>query len=235
MGVVQDESSFQNVSGGADSEGFNVTAFASWFESDKGYLDFVLDIGLADYELERSIAFAPATGQTAVASPSATNAAVTLGAGRNFQLNAWDFGGYFRLSHKRATVDAYSESLQIQQSGFAPLYSIAEQQVQSTEIVLGLEVSKVFTLTRAVLIPLVRFEYVTENEREKDQIEATLISTGTVASYVGQDRVGNYANVGIGASAVFSRGKSAFAFYETHLQHDLISQDWLKAGIRFEF
>jgi len=213
----------------------SVTAFGSWYDRDKAYLDFVLDIGQSDYKLERSIAIEPVTAMTAVASPSVLNAAVTLGAGRNIQFDGWDLGGYLRLSHKRATVDAYSESLKVQQPGFAPLFSIDEQSVRSTEMVIGLELSKVLNTSRAVLIPLVRVEYVTENDQIKDQIQATLISTGTVASYRGVDRVENYSNFGIGANAVFRRGKSAYAYYETHIQHDLVAQDWLKAGIRFEF
>ncbi|MFK7891162.1 MAG: autotransporter outer membrane beta-barrel domain-containing protein [Granulosicoccus sp.] len=235
IGFLQDESSFKRFSGGAESEAISVTAFATWYETDKGYLDIVLDIGSSDYELERSISIPPDTGLVAVASPGADSLAVTLGAGRNFQIGGWDLGGYFRLSHKQATVDAYSESLKVQLPGFATLYSFDEQEVQSTETVLGVEVSKVVNTTRAVFIPLVRVEYVSENEREKDEITATLISTNTVASYRGEDRVGSYSNFGIGANAVFRRGKSAYAYYETHIQHDLVSQDWLKAGIRFEF
>ncbi len=235
LGVLQNETSFNRVSGGAQADGFNVTAFATWYETDEGYLDIVLDLGRTDHELKRSVSIFPDTSLIAISSPTSTAKTMTVSAGRNFKPGGWDLGGYFRLSYTRATIDAYSESLDVQQPGFAALFSIDDQSVVSTKMVAGLELSKALSTSRAVLVPLVRIEYVTEREREKDDIKATLITTGTVASYQGEDRVTGYSNLGIGASAVFKNGRSAYAYYETHLQHDLVSQDWLKAGIRLEF
>lgn len=235
IGLLQDESSFTRVEGGSESEGFNLTAFASWHESDKWYLDFVLDLGQADHELERSISLDASTSRLAIASPGSSSTALTLGAGRSFQIAGMELGGYFRLSHERATIDAFSESQKTPQAGLAALYAIGEQEVLSTEAVIGFELSKAINTSRAVLVPMVRVEVVSENERTKDDVVATWISTGTVARYRGEDRVGSYSNLGLGGVAVFTSGRSAYAYYETHIQHDLISQDWIKAGLRFEF
>lgn len=50
---------------------------------------------------------------------------------------------------------------------------------------------------------------------------------------LGRDTV--YTNLGVGASAVFRNGKSVFVFYETHIQHDFVAQNWLKFGLKLEF
>lgn len=235
VGVQEDESRFTSVTGSVDSDGFNVTAFASWYESDEGYLDIVLDIGQTAFDLRRSISLEPTVSMNAVSSLDSNATTVSVSGGRNFRPFDWDLGAYFRLSYARATVDAYEESLSQEPTGFAALFSIAEQSVQSTKMVLGLELSKAFSTQKAVLVPLLRLEYVSENERTKDDIEATLLISGTPFRYQGEEREGSYTNLGIGASAVMANGRSAYAFYETHLQHETISQDWIKAGVRLEF
>ncbi len=235
VGFVQDELKFSSTTGGAESDGFNLTAFATWYETDQGYLDVVLDFGSSDYTLERSISISEGSPLIATSSPGALATSLSVSGGRNFKPFGFDLGGYFRISYIGATIDAYSESLKVQQPGFAALYRIDDQSVTSTKLVVGLNLSKAISFRSAVLLPLLRLEHVRENDRTKDAIEATLISTGTTAQYQGEDRVGGYSNLGLGASAVFQGGRSVYAFYETHLQNDVISQDWFKTGIRLEF
>lgn len=235
IGFVQDELKFSSATGGAESDGFNLTAFATWYETDQGYLDVVLDFGSSDYTLERSITIFEDSPLIATSSPTALATSLSVSGGRNFKPFGFDLGGYFRLSYTGATIEAYSESLKVQQPGFAPLFRIDDQSVTSTKMVLGLNLSKAISFNSAVLLPLLRLEYVRENDRKKDAIEATLISTGTTAQYQGEERDGGYSNLGLGASAVFRGGKSVYAFYETHLQNDVVSQDWFKTGIRLEF
>jgi len=235
VGFVQDEFKFSSVSGGSESEGFNLTAFATWYETDQGYLDVVLDVGFLDYSLERSISINQDIPLTAKSSPSALATSFTVSGGRNFTPFGFDLGGYFRLSYTGATIDSYTESLKVQQPGFAPLFRINDQIATSAKMVVGLDVSRAISLNNAVLLPLFRLEYIRENDRKKDGIEATLITTGTTARYEGEDRAVGYLNMGLGASALFRGGRSAFAYYETNLQNDVVSQNWLKTGVRLEF
>jgi len=235
VGFLQDEANFTSTVGGTQSEGFNLTAFATWYETDQGYLDAVLDFGFTDYTLERSVSIDPDTSLIATSSPSATATSLTVSGGRSFKPFGLDLDGYFRLSFTNASIDRYSESLKVQQPGFAALFSIGNQSVVSTKMIAGLNLSKAFSFERTVLLPLLRIEYVTENNRKKDAIEATLIGTGTTEKYQGEDRDGAFSNLAIGTSALFRGGRSAYVFYETHLQHDVISQDWLKTGVRLEF
>jgi len=235
VGFMQDDTSFSRTAGGAQSDGFNVTAFASWYETDEGYLDVVLDLGRANYELERSVSIFAESSLTAISSPASTSTSVTVSGGRNFTPFGMDLGGYFRLSYTGATIEGYSETLKVENPGFASLVSVSDQKAVSTKMVVGLNLSKAFSTSKAVILPLLRLEYVKENNEKKDAIEATLIGTDVTAQYQGEDRVADYSNLGIGASAIFGGGKSAYAFYETHLQHDVVSQNWLKAGIRLEF
>lgn len=234
-GFLQDSASFSNVRGGADTEGFNLTAFGTWYVVERGYVDVVLDVGQAEHDLERSVSINSDASLLATSSPSSTATSLTFSAGRNFKPFGWDLGGYGRISLTRAKISSYRESLKTPQASFAALYAVDDQTVNSTTMTVGVELSKAISTSRAVILPLLRIEYVTENQRSKDNIDATLITTGTAAQYKGDDRVADYINLGVGASAVLRGGRNVYAYYETHIQHDLIAQDWLKAGIRLEF
>lgn len=235
VGLIQDETRLSQSSQKTSSDGINFTAYTSWFDRNKAYMDIVLDLGFIAYELERVISVLSDDTLIATASPEVSARSVTMSAGRNFTPFGFDVSGYLRLALTRATIDAYTESIDTQQSDFTPLFSIKKRNLVSTELVLGFEVSKAFSTSHAVIVPRLRLEYITENDRSKDPVEATLISTGTVARYQGQDREPGYTNLGIGASAVFSHGRSAYAYYETHLQHGLISQDTFNIGVRMNF
>jgi len=235
IGFVQDKANFRSVSGGTASDGVNLTTFASWFDTDQGYLDVVLDFGRTDYTLERSVSVDQDGDLIATSSPAATATSITVSGGRNFKPFGMDLNGYGRLSYTGATISAYSESLKVQKPGFAALFSVDDQSVASTKLVLGLNLSKAISLKSAVLLPIFRLEHIRENDRKKDALKATLISTGNTAQYKGEERVGGYSTLGIGTSAVFRGGKSAYAVYETYLQHDTITQNCLKAGVRLEF
>jgi outer membrane autotransporter protein len=234
VGFLQDQNDFAAAGGSIDSESFNTTAYATWFNADL-YFDIVLDIALAEYDVQRSIALAPGTEVNASSTVDSSLRSLTISGGKNFRLANWDLGGYFRLSLSRGQIDGFSESINEEQTGFGTAFSVDDQTVESTEGVLGFEVSRAFSLQKAVLVPLLRLEYVSNIERDKEDIQSNLLLTDTDFEYFGDQREASYYNLGIGTSAVFAKGRSLYAFYETHLQHDTINNNWIKAGVRFEF
>ena len=235
VGVLQNEAEFSNVDGGTDSDGFNLTAFGSWYEEDKGYVDVVLDFGANSHDLERSIGTDPSAPVLAQASTDSSAFTFSISAGRYFAVNGWDLGGYARLSLTDGTIDGYTERASNSNDGSGSVFSFDSQSIKSTRVAIGAEASRVISTSKAVLIPLVRIEYESENEDKKDDLTATLVASQISTAYRGSERDASYANLGIGGSAVFQKGRSAYLFYETHLQHDFVTQNWLKFGLRLEF
>jgi len=76
-----------------------------------------------------------------------------------------------------------------------------------------------------------------ENEDDTIAIEARFQNDPTQSAFTvnGNPHDSAYLNIGIGGSAVFVNGLSGHLFYESRLQHDYITQDWLKGGFRLEF
>lgn len=235
FGVLQNETKFSNVDGGTDSEGFNLTAFGSWYAQNKGYIDVVLDFGINSHDLERSIG--TDSGSPVLAQSSTDSSAYTfsVSVGRHFDVKDWDLGSYLRLSLTNGTIDGYTEQASNTNAGSGSVFSFGSQSIKSTKVAIGVEASRVISTSKAVFIPVVRIEYEAENEDTKDDLTATLVASQISTTYSGSDRDTSYANLGIGGSAVFQRGKSAYVFYETHLQHEFVTQNWLKFGLRFEF
>jgi len=235
FGVLQNETDFTRVDGGTDSQGFNVTAFASWHEEGQGYFDVVLDVGANSHDLERGIGADAAAPVQALATTDSSAISFTVSAGRYFTVRKWDLGGYLRLSLTNGRIDGYTERASNTNDGSSSIFTFGSQSVKSSKMVGGLEASRVFNTSKAILIPAIRIEYESENENKKDNLEATLVTSNVSASYSGNNRDTSYANLGLGASAVFRNGKSVYAFYETHLQHEFVTQNWLKFGLRLEF
>ncbi len=235
LGVLQNKTEFTSVDGGTESEGFNLTAFGSWYEEDQGYIDAVLDFGSSSHDLERAIGNDPGAPVLAIADTDSSAISFTVSAGRYFSLSKWDLGGYFRMSLTKGTIDGYTEEASNINSGSGSVFSFDSQSVESTKMVVGVEASQVINTSKAVLIPVIRIEYEIENEKEKDDVEATLVAAPVSAAYRGTSRDTAYANLGVGANAILRNGKSAYVFYETHLQHDFVTQNWLKFGLRLEF
>lgn len=235
-GFLEDDTDLTNTGGGAQSEGINVTFFASWYEGDEGYFDVVLDSGHTEFELQRTISLVPTSSLTTLSSTSSRESTFTVSAGRHFRpAGIFDLTGHLQATHSRATIAGYTETLQDAESNFVPVFAIGEQSTVSTRMVFGLDISKAFNTPFAVVTPQLNLKYVSENERDKDAISAVEPLTGTRVEYVGQKRVSSYTSLGFGISAVFPRGRSAYAYYETLLQHDLSIQNSLTVGIRLEF
>lgn len=235
LGVLQSETSFSRTAGGTDLEGFNFTVFGSWYEEGQGYMDAVLDVGNNSHELERSIGTNPDAPVLALGYTDSSAVSFTVSAGRYFTASNWDLGGYLRLSLTNGTIDGYTERASNSNAGSSSIFSFDSQSVESLRMVAGIEASRVINTSQAILIPVIRIEYEIENEKKKDELNATQNTSQVTAAYRGTNRDTTYTNLGIGGSAVFRNGKSAYAFYETHLQHDFVTQNWFNFGLRLEF
>lgn len=238
LGLIQNETTFTSTQGGADITGLNLTLFGTWYESDTGYLDVVLDLGQNNYDIRRLMSInANINDVFAVGETDASVFSFNVGAGRNFSSNGYEFGPYLRLSIVDGTVDGYRERAIGGNPGFGSALNIRSHSVRSTTLSVGGQISKSISADFGVLLPQIRFEYESENEVRKDGITATFLAdpSDTAFTLQGDERDSSYFNVGLGSSALFRNGKSGFLFYETRLQHDYVTQHWMKVGFRMEF
>ena len=102
---------------------------------------------------------------------------------------------------------------------------------------LGGQASYAISTRWAVLLPQARVEWEHEYENDSREIDARFVhdSSRTPVRIKTNNPDRNYFNVGIGLSAVFPRGKSAFVDYETALGIHNVTEHNIAVGFRIEF
>lgn len=240
VNLARNETQFTTSVGGSKVESLGFTLFGTWYKSNFGYADVVLDVGQSSFDIQRQINLIADDDNEPVLAMGETDAlvtSITVSAGRNFNMSGWEFGPYGRLSLTRASIDAYSERASRRSEGFGSVLNVSAHNATSTTISVGGQVSKAISTSKAVFVPQARFEYEAETEGSKEGISASFQAdpSNSLFTITGNERDTGYFNLGIGASAQFTNGRSAQLFYETRAQQDNVTQHWLKFGFRLSF
>jgi len=233
-----------NNRGDVDVDGFNLAAYGNYYPIENLYIDGVVGYGRYDYHINRNIRFALADAAgnlvdsvdtRTFASTDSDQYSVSVGTGYRFNFPqglAFDIDG--RLSYLKLDIDGYNEK----GAGERGLnLEIDDQSWQSFTSTLGGSVSKVFSMNWGVLIPLARFEWEHEfeNDAENVSFRYSAALSNQFFSFETESFDSDYFRVGIGASAVFAQGRSAFLFYDTTLGQSRYTDHYISAGLRLEF
>ncbi|MFK7861559.1 MAG: autotransporter outer membrane beta-barrel domain-containing protein [Granulosicoccus sp.] len=237
IGIFRHETQFINTVGGSDIEGTNATLYATYAREDLGYLDVVLDIGKNSFDFSRQINIEGENQVLATSTTDSSSVSLTVAIGKNFRFSAYELAPFARLGLTTAEVDAYSEQADSTQPGFGSILSIAPQSINSTTLSIGASMARVVNTSRFVLVPQISLEAELQTDSEKDPLTAFFVADPDQLAFsvIGETRDELYGNLGLGSTAIFARGKSAFAYLESRLAHDAVTQYWLKLGIRLEF
>ena len=231
LGYVSSDYDFDNNQGDQDITGYTVSAFGTWYQSEKVYVDGILSYGWNDFDLKRRIRFGT-TDVTAKGSPDGTEFAASIGAGYDFNRGALSFGPFGRVNYIKADIDDYEEN---PAGGLEQGYD--DQDVDSLTTLLGGQVSYAISTRRGVFSPQLRLEWAHEFEDDSQNITARFLNDPTTGTFnVGTDDPDqDYFNLGAGVSAVFAAGRYAFIYYETSAGRDDITEHSIAGGLRFEF
>ncbi|MCB1756128.1 MAG: autotransporter outer membrane beta-barrel domain-containing protein, partial [Gammaproteobacteria bacterium] len=238
LGVTRHQGDYSSEGGGIELKSTSLSAFATWYDEDDIYVDAILHYGSSKFDIERRINLDGEAAQFARGKPDATEFALSLGAGLEYASGSWTYGPYGRLSFSSVDVDAYDESASDPQSpGFGSVLSVRSQSIDSSSIVLGGHVSRAISTAGGVYLPQARLELEHRFSDSAREVEASFRYDPEKNLFaIDSENVDtDYLNLGLGGSAVFRNGRSAFVFYETRLGQDRLTQNWFKVGVRFEF
>lgn len=237
FGIFQHQTDFSTTDGDSQVDGTNLTLFGSYVHDNSSYMDIVLDAGSNSYDFSRQINLEGSSRVLANASTDSSSVSLSLGIGRNFNFSGWDLGPYLRASITSASVDGYSERADSNLPGFGSILRVESQSIKSTTFSIGGTAARVISTSRAVLIPQLSLEVEIEAESDKDPLRASFLADPSQQMFTidGETRDSSYMNLGAGATAIFQAGRSVYAYYETRLAHELITQHWFKVGARIEF
>jgi uncharacterized protein YhjY with autotransporter beta-barrel domain len=251
FGYTHTEDDYASARGNMDANAYTFSAFGTYYVG-KLYLDGIFSYSWNDFDSARNIVYTipstdPATGalvpgttrvnQTARSETDGTQFAFGLGTGYDFTSRGFTFGPYGRLNYLQANIDGFQEHIDNTNAGSGLALTIKEQDVESLTWVLGGQGSYALSTGFGVLVPQVRFEWEHEFLNNQRRITAAFVSdpanTPILLDTDNPDR--DYFNLGVGLSAVFQRGVSAFVYYETVLALSDVTANRIAVGVRLAF
>jgi uncharacterized protein with beta-barrel porin domain len=134
-------------------------------------------------------------------------------------------------------INGYGETINSDSPGFGWALAFNDQTVESLTTALGGQVIYALSTNFAVLVPQLLFEWVHEFLDDGRLIAGHYVNDPTQQPLnIRTDGLGeNYFNLGVGLSAVFPRGMSAFVYYQTALALEHITKNDIVLGVRLAF
>jgi outer membrane autotransporter protein len=161
---------------------------------------------------------------------------LSFGTGYDFSTGGFTFGPFARVNYIMVDIDGYREEIDNTDPGFGLVLEFESQDVESLTSVVGAQASYAISTGLGVLLPQVRFEWEHEFKDESRTITARFVAdpTRTPIEYVTDNPDRDFFNVGVGLSAIFRVGLSAFVHYETVLGLEDVTVHDIVLGVRKE-
>jgi outer membrane autotransporter protein len=228
FGYLRTKAAFDSSFGDSAANGYNLSAYGSYYILDRLYVDGIVTGGWNTYNSERNIPDATATANS---NTNGTQFSVSVSTGYNLNVGAFGFGPTGHVNYVQLHIDGYQES-------GASLFNVAvgSQNIESLTTAFGGQATYAISMPWGVLTPLLRFEWEHEYEGNSRTLKGTLVAnpaTTAVAQTDNPDR--DYFRLGAGVSATFQRGVAAFLQFDTVLGRSNFSNYAFNTGVRFEF
>lgn len=243
-GYNNNETDLRGSDGTLDSTGYSMSLYSTWYRQQSFYLDSVLTLGRNDFDLQRSISFT-LTGpegtttynQSARSKVDGNQLAFAISAGRDFTHDGWTFGPYVRATLARQKIDSFTETIVLPGLGSGLAFRVDERSLSSRSGVLGGKINYAKSTNWGILLPHFQIEYQREfQDDEQDVVVRLLHDPGATPFVLRGDPVDrNFLNIGLGLSAVFANGRSAFIFYERTSGLANQKRENIALGLRIEF
>lgn len=224
--------------GSTDVEGWGASIFGTWYK-DNLYVDAIAGYASSDYDTDRKILIpsnnpsVPAIVETATASPESDDYTFGIGAGYNFNHDALNWGPYFRATYIKVEIDDYREK-GAETSGLN--LDVKGQDWESMTTALGAQLNYTVNQDFGVLVPYVRAGWIHQFENDATDMTAVYVDDprGNLLRAWTDEPDEDYAELGVGVSAVFRGGVQAFFNYDTILELDNLTSNLFTVGVRME-
>jgi len=235
-----------NAGGELDSDSYGVSGYATVQLSEAWYADAVIGAGLSDHDQDRAVRYSIAAlgggttnvNQIASADFDGDYFNASLSSGYNFYRDGWTFGPYARLQRSSVDVDGFTERMSNPAApGSGLALQIDDQEFDSFTVAVGGQASRAISTSWGVLLPNASFEFIHEFDNDAEDITGRFVDDITRTTFVlgTDDPDRNYYVVGLGVSAVFARGRSAFVSYQGLIGYEDLENHAITAGLRMEF
>jgi outer membrane autotransporter protein len=245
LGYSDNDAELAGSRGDVATKGWTLSGYATWYSTTAWYVDGTLLLGRLDYDLRRRLSYS-ITGldggrtivdQVASASTDGDLLGASISIGRDWQKGPWNVNGYFRGQYARVKTDAFVERMIEGLPGQGLALAVDSRSTESMTSAFGVRATYVLSRDWGILMPNASIEWEHEFEDDPGRLTARLAfdPTATPIERFGDALDSDYFNLGIGLSALFPGGRSAYLFYEELVGASRIRQGLLSLGVRLEF
>jgi outer membrane autotransporter protein len=256
FGYSQTASDIDDDGGDVDVNGYGGSLYGTYYVNNF-YLNGIATYGRKDYEIKRNLNYSiarnpndPNGGATAnvdqqfKGDTEADEYGFSLGAGYDFSFGGFGIGPYARLNYFRTDIDGYDEKLANANTndGFGLALSIKDQEIESVSSIVGTQASYAINTAVGVWSPYLKFDWQHEYNDDATELKGSFANAGTDPNVVAENSIvipldnpdRDFFNLGLGISATFPRGFSAFVDYATVLALEDLTVHQIVGGLRIE-
>lgn len=247
LGYKDFDADFITQSGNINTKGYNLSLYGTYLVSDKSYVDVVLGVGNDKIISHRPVNNDGSGGigsksTFAIGKPKAKEILFSIGAGYEFHKAEWTLTPYGRMDYIQGKLGAYTETAS-HSSATTSLLQFNKQTTESLASTFGVKATRVISSPKGVFIPHVSLEWKHDfKERGAISGKSSFLESNTQLNLSSNFEETNkssldkdYFNIGVGVSAVFPKGRSAYINLESRLGDSTIKDNAIKAGFRWEF
>lgn len=223
--------------------GYSGTAYLTWYNQQSWYVDGQLTYGINSFDVLRSIRYRVTRGdqvisditQTGRGTFDATMFSGSLAAGRDFSVNGWNLNPYARYDYTVNRFDELKEDL-APENGQGLALTAKLDNLTSSALVAGGQATYNHSTDWGVLMPNLMIEYQRELNDDASTFEAFFSNDPAQERFRidGTPLDRSYLRMGVGLSALFPGGRSAYIYYE-YLRGEQLKMGNINLGMRWEF
>ncbi len=245
LGYSDNDAELAGGRGDVATKGWNLSGYATWYSDNAWYVDGTLMVGRLDYDLQRRVRYTitaldggvTTIDQVGTSSTDGDVFGTSISVGRDWQKGPWSLSSYVRGQFSRVESDGFVERMQADRPGQGLALAIDSRTTESMTSVIGGRATYILSRDWGILMPNMTLEWEHEFEDDPSRLTARFAfdPTRSVIEQFGDATDSDYFNVGIGVSALFPGGRSAYLYYEELVGASRVSQGLLSLGVRFEF
>ena len=239
LGYKDFDSDFTTQKGGTSVKGYSLNVYGTYLLSDKAYMDATIGLGNNKLDSRRPVNNDGSRGidnqsTFAIGKPDAAEFTFSVGGCYEFYKGEWSLTPYGRMDYIKGTVDAYTESAS-HISAKTSMFKIDKQNIESLTSTLGVKASRVVSTSKGVFVPYATLDW-KHDFKGRGSISGSSIYLNKAFEERNRSEFDrNYYNLGVGVSAQFPKGKSAFLSLESRQGDSVVEDTTVRAGFRLEF
>lgn len=214
------------------TKGFALTGYSAWYPRDRVYLDTRISYAMLDMDLQRRVQFGGAVDRMASGSTDSSQLSIAAASGYHFSHGSWSITPNVSLRYLNNRVDGFTE---VGAGANNAIYG--DQQFDSLQLSVGLQVNRVISLSNGVITPQFDLSLSRELRDEDLIIEARL--AGAAADQIFRVRAEepdhSFGNVGLGFVYIGANGRQFYMSYRELIGAEGTDRGTLTIGGRFEF